>query len=101
MAFRGGYKIIDFKNTPITGGKSAVVKGIYSAMENNYFKLLIFHGINLDGAEIADFASYVHSEGGTYTAVTVIGQAGTALKLLEIKIGNDDSVTIETLAIGG
>lgn len=34
--FKGGYKLIDFKETNITLAKPSTIKGVYEAIENNY-----------------------------------------------------------------
>ena len=48
MSIKGGYKIIDFKNTAITTGAGVAIKGIYESIENNYGKMTIASGLNID-----------------------------------------------------
>ena len=36
--FKGGYKLIDFKENNIVLGTSTTIKGVYDAIEHNYRK---------------------------------------------------------------
>lgn len=52
---KGGYKIIDFKDTPfITGGATMMIEGIYDTVEASYRKPLLLSGLNIDGTEHSD-----------------------------------------------
>lgn len=52
---KGGYKIIDFKDTPlVTGGDTMMIEGIYDSIEGSYRKPLLLSGLNLDGVERND-----------------------------------------------
>lgn len=48
---KGGYKIIDLKNTALADGVAATIPGIYEQIEGNYRKPLLLEGIQLDGVE--------------------------------------------------
>lgn len=52
---KGGYKIIDFKDTPFeTGGATMMITGIYDAIEGSYRKPLLLAGLIIDGKELND-----------------------------------------------
>ena len=53
--FRGGYKIIDFRDTAfIKGGAAMTIDGIHDAIEGSYRKPLVLSGLNIDGVEYGD-----------------------------------------------
>lgn len=55
MSIKGGYKLIDLKESKLTvGGDGVTVKGIYNSIENSYNKPLILTGINIGGIERND-----------------------------------------------
>lgn len=61
MSKKGGYKIIDFKNTPLTivGGKTETIPGIYDSIKRSYRKPLLLSGLIIDNIEFNDaYASY-------------------------------------------
>ena len=43
--FKGGYKLIDFKETNITLATPSTIKGVYEAIENNYRKPTLITGL--------------------------------------------------------
>lgn len=56
--FKGGYKIIDLKDTPFTaGGAAMMIDGIYDAIEASYRKPIMLAGLNVGGLEYG--AAYV------------------------------------------
>ena len=58
MAIKGGYKLIDLKDSKLTvGGEGVTVKGIYNSIENSYNKPLILTGIHIGGIERNDVFS--------------------------------------------
>lgn len=85
MAFKGGYKIIDFKNNNISTSNAdgVVISGIYDDIENTYRKSLLFSGIVLEGVEKADVFGSVTSGDNTFT----VSLYGTT-----ITIDNTDTV---------
>lgn len=92
MNIKGGYKLIDLKNTDITvGGSSVIVKGVYNAIENNYRKPTVLCGLVIGGVEKEDcFVNFEHSEnlyGG------LLGMTAKN-KVLYISVTNEDAITI-------
>lgn len=83
----GGYKIIDFHNVNlVTGTENPVsVSGIYSAIENNYRKALMFSGIVIDGVEKANCYASATSGDNSYTV---------SLYDKTVTISNTDTVSI-------
>lgn len=52
---KGGYKIIDLKDTPFTtGGSAMMIDGIYDTIEASYRKPLLIAGLVIDGKEYND-----------------------------------------------
>ena len=69
MAIKGGYKLIDLKESKLTvGGNGVTVKGIYNSIENSYNKPLILTGINIGGVERNDVFIYFTDDSGSYVA---------------------------------
>lgn len=90
MAIKGGYKLIDLKDSKLTVGDDGVtVKGIYNSIENSYNKPLILTGINIDGVEKNDVFIDFADESGSYVANI------SATK--KITITNADLVTVTTI----
>lgn len=50
----GGYQIINLKNTALTAGTPATIKGVYEAIEGNYDKPCLLHGISIAGTTYPD-----------------------------------------------
>lgn len=85
---KGGYKIIDLKDKPITtGGAFATIDGIYSAIEDNYRKPLLFSGINFDNVEKPDVFVTPIVNGGNIT-VQAYGKTVTITATDQISIKN-------------
>jgi len=69
MAIKGGYKLIDLKDSKFTvGGDGITIKGIYNSIENSYNKPLILTGINIGGVEKNDVFVYFSDDSGNYVA---------------------------------
>ena len=52
---KGGYKIIDFKDNPLTtGGAATTIIGIYNSIEGSYRKPLLLSGLTIDGIKRND-----------------------------------------------
>ena len=83
-AYRGGYQIIDLKNTAFTKGTAATVNGVYEAIEGNYHKPLLFSDFSLDGTEYNGTFADVSTDGTSYS-VTLHGHTVT--------ITDDDAIT--------
>lgn len=94
--FKGGYKLIDFKENNIVLDQSTTITGVYDAIEHNYRKPTLITGLVIGGAEKEDtFVNFEHSE-NVYNGL--LGMTSID-KVLFIKIANDDSVTITENAI--
>lgn len=90
MAIKGGYKLIDLKDSKFTvGGNGITVKGVYNSIKNSYNKPLILTGINIDGIEKNDIFINFAVNSGNYVA--------NISKAEKITITNADLVTIETI----
>lgn len=69
MAIKGGYKLIDLKESKLTvGGNGVTVKGIYNSIKNSYNKLLILTGINIGGIDRNDVFIDFSYNSGSYVA---------------------------------
>ena len=69
MAIKGGYKLINLKDSKLTvGGNGVTVKGIYNSIKNSYNKPLILTGINIGGAERNDVFINFSENSGSYVA---------------------------------
>lgn len=90
MAIKGGYKLIDLKDSKFTvGGDGITVKGIYNSIENSYNKPLILTGINIGGVEKNDVFVDFADESGSYVANISATE--------KITITNADLVTITAI----
>lgn len=64
---RGGYHIVDLKDTNITTETGATIVGIYEEIEASYRKAILVSGITIDGVEYRDtFVDPTHND-NTYT----------------------------------
>ena len=83
---KGGYKIIDFKDAPLTtGGSTITIDGIYNAVEVSYRKSLLLSGLNIDSVERNDVYATPTISGGNYV-FTAYGKT--------ITITNADAVSV-------
>ena len=90
MAIKGGYKLIDLKDSKFTvGGDGITIKGIYNSIENSYNKPLILTGINIGGIEKNDVFVDFAVDSGSYVANISATE--------KITITNADLVTIATI----
>ena len=90
MAIKGGYKLIDLKESKLTvGGGGVTVKGIYNSIKNSYNKPLILTGINIGGVERNDVLINFSVNSGNYVANISVTE--------KITITNADLVTITTI----
>ena len=90
MSIKGGYKLIDLKDSKLTVGEGVTVKGIYNSIKNSYNKLLILTGINIDGIERNDvFIDF---------AVNSVNYVANISATEKITITNADLVTVETIS---
>lgn len=91
MAIKGGYKLIDLKDSKLTVGDNGVtVKGIYNSIENSYNKPLILTGINIGDVERNDVFIDFAYDSGNYVANISAKE--------KITITNADLVTVATIS---
>lgn len=91
MSIKGGYKLIDLKESKLTvDGDGVTVKGIYNSIENSYNKPLILTGINIGGIERNDIFIDFAVNSGNYVANISATE--------KITITNADLVTITTIS---
>lgn len=89
--FKGGYKLIDFKETNITLSTPAIIKGVYDAIEHNYRKPTLITGLVVGSVEKED--TFVNFEHGENAYNGLLGMTANN-KVLFITITNKDAVTI-------
>lgn len=90
MAIKGGYKLIDLKESKLTvGGVGVTIKGIYNSIKNSYNKPLILTGINIGGVERNDVFIDFSVDSDNYFANISATE--------KITITNADLVTITTI----
>lgn len=83
---KGGYKIIDFKDTPLTtGGGATTIAGIYDSIEGSYRKPLLLSGLTIDSTEHNDVYATATVSGSNFV-FTVYGKT--------ITITDADAVTV-------
>lgn len=88
--FKGGYKLIDFKENNIGLSIPTTIKGVYGSIKYNYRKPTLITGLVIDSVEKEDtFVNFVHGE-NVYKGL--LGM--TDDKVLFITITNEDLVTI-------
>lgn len=92
MNIKGGYKLIDFKETDITvDGPAVTIVGVYSAIESSYRKQIVLTGLSIGGVEHKDvFCNLEHGE-NVYHGL--FGMTANN-EYLFISITNDDAVTL-------
>lgn len=80
---RGGYQIIDFKDTVLPSGTTETITGVYSRVVNNNRKAYLLCGVTVQASGNGDITAlndevvnFIDSEGG-YTASLLNG--GTIL----------------------
>lgn len=85
---KGGYKIIDFKDTPlVTGGSPITFEGIYDTVKVSYRKPLLLSGINIDGEECNDGYVTLTLSGSNYV-FTAYGKTITITNADEVSVVN-------------
>lgn len=89
--FKGGYKLIDFKENNIVLTTPTTIKGVYDAIEHNYRKPTLITGLVIGSVEKEDiFVNFEHGE-NVYNGL--LGMTAND-KVLFITITNEDVVTI-------
>ena len=83
---KGGYKIIDFKDNPLTtGGVATTVTGIYDSIKESYRKPLLLSGLTIDGIKRNDVYAPATVSGSNFV-FTAYGKT--------ITITDTDAVTV-------
>lgn len=86
---KGGYKIINLKDTDLVPEATAVIiEGLYNSIANIYRKVLLLSGIVIDGVKKADCFVEAKITDTTYH-IQVYGY--------DIAVTNEDAVTITVL----
>lgn len=94
--FKGGYKLIDFKENNIVLATPTTIKGVYDAIEHNYRKPTLITGLVIENVEKED--TFVNFEHGKNVYNGLLGMTAND-KVLFITITNNDVVTITENAI--
>ena len=89
--FKGGYKLVDFKEIDITLSTPSTIKGVYEAIENNYRKSICITGLVVGSVEKED--TFVNFEHGENVYNGLLGMTANN-KVLFITVTNEDVVTI-------
>ena len=89
--FKGGYKLIDFKENNIVLSTPTTIKGVYEAIEHNYRKPTLITGLVIGSVEKED--TFVNFEHGENVYNGLLGMTANN-KVLFITITNEDAVTI-------
>ena len=89
--FKGGYKLIDFKDNNIVLSTPTTIKGVYDSIKYNYRKPTIITGLVIDSVEKED--TFVNFEHGENVYNGLLGMTAND-KVLFITITNEDVVTI-------
>lgn len=66
MSKKGGYTIIDLKDTPITVGTPATVEGIFEKLEKAPKKAVLLSGLSIGGEEKRDVFADMEKSGDNY-----------------------------------
>lgn len=86
---RGGYKIADFKNLPLTSGEETGIVGMYNTIANKYKKPVVIENLIVGDVVYPSFYALFFSDAGNYSGTVVLnGQTIT------ISVTPDDNVTV-------
>lgn len=86
MSLKGGYKLIDLKDTDFTFDTGITIKGIYDSIERSYNKPLVLTGIVVSNVERNDvFVNFVDNSGNYESDISATEK---------ITVTNADLVTI-------
>lgn len=85
--FKGGYHIVDFKNSNFTTEKATnIIDGVYESIKGSYGKPLVLTGLKFDRVEYKDAFIAVRIEEAKYIIDSLYG--------LKITIDNTDAVNV-------
>lgn len=89
MSTKGGYQILDLKNTKLTAGTASTIKGTWETLEGNFHKPVLVSGLVIGTTEYNDTFTEFTISNTTYTA-TLYGYTLT--------VTNADAVTATAVA---
>lgn len=89
MSTKGGYQILDLKNTKLTAGTASTIKGTWETLEGNFHKPVLVSGLVIGTTEYNDAFAEFTVTNTTYTA-TLYGYTLT--------VTNADAVTATAVA---
>lgn len=89
MSTKGGYQILNLKNTKLTAGTASTIKGTWETLEGNYHKPVLVSGLVIGATEYNDAFAEFTVTNTTYTA-TLYGYTLT--------VTNADAVTATAVA---
>ena len=85
---KGGYKIIDFKDNPLTtGGEATTIAGIYDSIEGSYRKPILLSGLTIDNIERNDVYA-TPTVSGTNFVFTAYGKTITITEADAVTVAN-------------
>ena len=95
---KGGYQILDLKNTNFTIGTGVVIEGVYEVIKSNYRKPILLSHLIISSVEYADVYLSMIKSGDSYSGVINIS-VGLNISCTLITITKNDTVTISSHVI--
>ena len=96
MSSKGGYQILDLKNTALTSGTAKSIKGSFDALDRANNKRVVISGMNVGGTAYNDIEGYfipsvnVSTNKATgYNGALTIGANSVA-----VNVAANDNVTV-------
>lgn len=99
MSIKGGYKIINFNNVPVTTGTPITLKGVYNNIENTN-KAFLISGLILDNIEFDDMFIEFVIQSNNFVGVFIDTINSNSIKYNVITITNSDEITISNITVG-
>ena len=90
---KGGYKIIDLRDTEFTSGTPVTINGIYKSVESTN-KPTVLSKFYLSGKEYDSVFCFLVNQGTTFYGIMYYTDSTGSLKEISIKIKNDDTITL-------
>lgn len=90
---RGGYQIVDLKETNITVD-NVTIDGVYNQIENSHQKPLLFYGLMISGIELGSrYPDGITNDGGSYNVYFALKpSAANGSRGYYLTITSDDEV---------
>lgn len=89
MAIRGGYQIIDLRDTAFTSGEESSIENIYKLVSSPYQKPTLISGLIVSDVVYPDFYAPFITNGNNATTRVVIGTS-----TITIAVTSDDNITV-------